>query len=223
MYILYCTYDIHYKELWKVNWSELELLVPSQRVRSGFGPVKRLTSPLYLGAAAGSELQEDVLVAIMSFIHGKEADVKDIAIFADSPPDWLDLEKEKDLEKKEKEKSSEKSCEMVLWELFFDVLGMKALEPCGPHRKVAGTVLTIDLGWRLSSCDWWRALSSKALSYVEQRLRAADRVEITWLRQLGTKGQAQEVSELFLRHSYVRYGGHFLHLRRKSSTQKVSI
>ena len=55
-------------------WSDLgELLVPCSSIRSGFGPCSRLTCPSYLGEAAGSELQQDVLVAIMGFIHGVEA------------------------------------------------------------------------------------------------------------------------------------------------------
>lgn len=70
---------------------------------------------------------------------------------------------------------------------------------------------TIDLGWRLSSCDWWGFVcdSVKALSYVERRLKNADRVEITWLRQLRTPERV-DVSELFLRSNYLRFGGHFL-------------
>ena len=72
---------------------------------------------------------------------------------------------------------------------------------------------TIDLGWRLSSCEWWRAVcaSSTALNYIELRLKNADRVELTWLRQLRTPERV-DVSELFLRSTYVRYGGHFLKL-----------
>ena len=72
---------------------------------------------------------------------------------------------------------------------------------------------TIDLGWRLSSCEWWRAVcaSSTTLNYIELRLKNADRVELTWLRQLRTPERV-DVSELFLRSTYVRYGGHFLKL-----------
>ena len=72
---------------------------------------------------------------------------------------------------------------------------------------------TIDLGWRLSSCEWWGSVcaSAMALGYVERRLKNADRVEITWLRQLRTPERV-DVSELFLRSNYLRYGGHFLHL-----------
>jgi hypothetical protein len=58
----------------KVPWSDLgQLLVPSSSIRSGLGPCARLTCPTYFGEAAGSELQQDVLVAIMGFIYGVEA------------------------------------------------------------------------------------------------------------------------------------------------------
>ena len=57
----------------KVPWSDLgQLLVPSSSIRSGLGPCARLTCPTYFGEAAGSELQQDVLVAIMGFIYGVE-------------------------------------------------------------------------------------------------------------------------------------------------------
>lgn len=46
--------------------------MPSSSIRSGFGPCVRLTCPTYFGEAAGSELQQDVLVAIMGFIYGVE-------------------------------------------------------------------------------------------------------------------------------------------------------
>ena len=55
-------------------WSDLgQLLLPSSRIRSGFGPCVRLTCPTYLGEAAGSELHQDNLVAIMGFVYGVEA------------------------------------------------------------------------------------------------------------------------------------------------------
>ncbi|CAK9058891.1 unnamed protein product [Durusdinium trenchii] len=189
-------------------WSALsELLIPCSSIRSGFGTCSRLTCPTYLGEAAGSELQQDVLVAIMGFIHGVEAEVRDIGIFADPPPSWL-----RDDEKESVRQSKGATVRDKLnWEAFLDELGMKPLSPCTSHRKVAGTVLTIDLGWRLSSCDWWGFVcdSVKALSYVERRLKNADRVEITWLRQLRTPERV-DVSELFLRSNYLRFGGHFL-------------
>ena len=133
----------------------------------------------------------------------RQAEIRDVGVFADSPPSWLE----------EDSKTTEvlSVTNKLNWEAFLDALGMKPLSPATLHRKVAGTILTIDLGWRLSSCDWWRKVcdSSIAHSYVEQRLKSADRVELTWLRQLRTPERV-DVSELFLRSAYVRYGGHFL-------------
>ncbi|CAJ1446381.1 unnamed protein product, partial [Effrenium voratum] len=166
--------------------------------RAQLGPVGRLTSPTYLGEAAGSDLQPDVLVAIMGFIYGKEAEVRDIGVFADAVP----------LEQLEMPNTV---TEKLNWEAFLAALGIRPVAPCTLHRKVAGTVLTIDLGWRLASSAWWEAVCSSevALSYVERRLQSADRLEISWLRQLRTSERV-DLSELFLRSVYVRYGGHFL-------------
>eukprot|EP00435_Cladocopium_sp_Y103_P050618 s1194_g15.t1 len=199
----------------EVPWSDLgQLLVPSSSIRSGLGPCARLTCPTYFGEAAGSELQQDVLVAIMGFIYGVEAEVRDIGVFADAPPVWL---------REEQESVKSEVADKLNWEAFLDALGMKPLSPCTLHRKVAGTVLTIDLGWRLSSCDWWRAVcaSSTALNYIELRLKNADRVELTWLRQLRTPERV-DVSELFLRSTYVRYGGHFLPYMDMEETEALS-
>ncbi|CAJ1335181.1 unnamed protein product [Effrenium voratum] len=182
-----------------VAWAELrDLAVPCAMRRAQLGPVGRLTSPTYLGEAAGSDLQPDVLVAIMGFIYGKEAEVRDIGVFADAVP----------LEQLEMPNTV---TEKLNWEAFLAALGIRPVAPCTLHRKVAGTVLTIDLGWRLASSAWWEAVCSSevALSYVERRLQSADRLEISWLRQLRTSERV-DLSELFLRSVYVRYGGHFL-------------
>ncbi|CAE7944570.1 unnamed protein product, partial [Symbiodinium sp. KB8] len=191
-----------------VPWRELGngLPFPCSSRRSGFGPCQRLTCPTYFGEAVGSDLQHDVLVAIMGFIHGIEAEVHDIGVCSDPPPPWLRDEKEKGSESKDA-----LTTDRLNWEAFLDDLGLKPLSPCTSHRKVAGTILTIDLGWRLSSSDWWKAAaaSKAALAYLERRLKEADRVEITWLKQLRTPERV-DVSELFLRSAYVRYGGHFL-------------
>ncbi|CAE7452715.1 unnamed protein product, partial [Symbiodinium pilosum] len=137
----------------------------------------------YLGEAVGSELQHDVLVAIMGLVHGVETEVQDIGVASDPPPPWLREEKDKAAEVKES-----LTTDRLNWEAFLDALGLKPLSPCTSHRKVAGTLLTIDLGWRLSSSVWWKAAtaSKQALEYVERRLNDADRVEITWLKQLRT-------------------------------------
>eukprot|EP00439_Symbiodinium_sp_Y106_P071256 s694_g12.t1 len=191
-----------------VPWRELGngLLFPCSSRRSGFGPCQRLTCPTYFGEAVGSELQHDVLVAIMGFIHGIEAEAHDIGVCSDPPPPWLRDEKEKVSESKDA-----LTTDRLNWEAFLDDLGLKPLSPCTSHRKVAGTILTIDLGWRLSSSDWWKAAaaSKAALAYLERRLKEADRLEITWLKQLRTPERV-DVAELFLRSAYVRYGGHFL-------------
>ena len=52
-------------------------------------------------------------------------------------------------------------------------------------------------------------IQKHVLSTQERRLKEADRVEITWLKQLRTPERV-DVAELFLRSAYVRYGGHFL-------------
>ena len=56
----------------------------------------------------------------------------------------------------------------------------------------------------------WAPLKYRNMNYLSRAsAEEADRVEITWLKQLRTPERV-DVSELFLRSAYVRYGGHFL-------------
>ena len=105
-----------------VPWRELGngLLFPCSSRRSGFGPCQRLTCPTYFGEAVGSELQHDVLVAIMGFIHGIEAEAHDIGVCSDPPPPWLRDEKEKVSESKDA-----LTTDRLNWEAFLDDLGLK--------------------------------------------------------------------------------------------------
>ena len=167
-------------------WRELGngLLFPCSSRRSGFGPCQRLTCPTYFGEAVGSELQHDVLVAIMGFIHGIEAEAHDIGVCSDPPPPWLRDEKEKVSESKDA-----LTTDRLNWEAFLDDLGLKPLSPCTSHRKVAGTILTIDLGWRLSSSDWWKAAaaSKAALAYLEPRTALSRACSVNYIAEFMVK------------------------------------